>query len=108
MNFSLLFRGKSNILRGNFLILTLSWVIMYSASSIPQTCASLYYLILGADDFLLSIIGFAGYIVIALVQLPGGYFADKHGRQWLIATMTFGLAFSTFFSFLHLHGILSL
>ena len=70
---------------------------MYSASPIPQTYASLYYLSLGADDFLLSIIGFAGYIAIALVQLPGGYFAEKHGRRWLIATMTFGLAFSTFF-----------
>jgi DHA1 family multidrug resistance protein-like MFS transporter len=92
-----LFRGKSAVLRGNFLILTLSWVIMYSAGPIPQTYASLYYLSLGADAFLLSIIGFGGSVAIALVQLPGGYLADKHGRRWLIATMSYGLALGTFF-----------
>jgi DHA1 family multidrug resistance protein-like MFS transporter len=97
MNLSSLFRGKSAVLKGNFLILTLSWAIMYFAAPIPQTYASLYYLSLGADAFLLSVIGFAGSIAIALVQLPGGYLADKHGRRWIIATMTFGLAFGTVF-----------
>jgi DHA1 family multidrug resistance protein-like MFS transporter len=97
MKLSSLFRGKSAVLKGNFLILTLSWAIMYFAAPIPQTYASLYYLSLGADAFLLSVIGFAGSIAIALVQLPGGYLADKHGRRWIIATMTFGLAFGTVF-----------
>jgi MFS family permease len=97
MKLSSLFRGESAVLRGNFLILTLSWAIMYFAGPIPQTYASLYYLSLGADEFLLSIIGFAGSIAIALVQFPGGYLADKHGRRWLVATMTYGLAIGTFF-----------
>jgi MFS family permease len=97
MKLSSLFRGESAVLRGNFLILTLSWAIMYFAAPIPQTYASLYYLSLGADEFLLSIIGFAGSIAIALVQFPGGYLADKHGRRWLVATMTYGLAIGTFF-----------
>ena len=92
-----LFRGESAILRGNFLILTVSWVVMYFAGPIPSTYASLYYLSLGADKFLLSVIGFAGSIAIAVVQFPGGYLADKHGRRWLIATMTYGLAIGTFF-----------
>ena len=92
-----IFRGESAVLRSNFLILTLSWAIMYSAIPIPQTYASLYCLSLGADKFLLSIIGFAGSIALALVQFPGGYLADKHGRRWLIVTMTYGLAFGTFF-----------
>jgi MFS family permease len=70
---------------------------MYFASPITSTYASLYYLSLGADAFLLSVIGFAGSVAIALVQLPGGYLADKHGRRWLVATMTFGLAIGTFF-----------
>lgn len=97
MKLSSLFRGESAVLRGNFLILTLSWAIMYFAAPIPQTYASLYYLSLGADEFLLSVIGFAGSIAIALVQFPGGYLADKHGRRWLVATMTYGLAIGTFF-----------
>jgi hypothetical protein len=51
---------------------------MYFAQPIPATYASLYYLSLGADAFLLSVIGFAGSIAVALVQFPGGYLADKH------------------------------
>jgi MFS family permease len=97
MKLSSVFRGKSILLKGNFLILTLSWAIMYFAIPIPQTYASLYYLSLGADEFLLAIIGFAGSIAIALVQFPGGYLADKHGRRWLIVTMTYGLALGTIF-----------
>ena len=89
------FRSDSAVLRGNFLILTLSWLIMYSAGPIPQTYASLYYLSLGADEFILSLIGFAGSI--ALVQFPGGYLADKHGRRWLVSTMSFGLAAGALF-----------
>jgi MFS family permease len=97
MKLSSLFRGGSAVLKGNFLILTLSWAIMYFAGPIPQTYASLYYLSLGADEFLLSIIGFAGSIALALVQFPGGYLADKYGRRWLVATMTYGLAVGAFF-----------
>jgi MFS family permease len=92
-----IFRGESAVLKGNFLILTLSWAIMYFAGPIPQTYASLYYLSLGADEFLISIIGFSGSIAIALVQFPGGYLADKHGRRWLVSTMTYGLAVGAFF-----------
>ncbi|MCJ7561295.1 MFS transporter [Candidatus Bathyarchaeota archaeon] len=97
MKLSSLFRGESAFLKGNFLILTMSWIIMYFAQPIPATYASLYYLHLGADAFLLSVLGFAGSIAVALVQFPGGYLADKHGRRWLIATMTYGLAIGTFF-----------
>lgn len=68
---------------------------MFLAQPIPATYASLYYLSLGANDFLLAVMGFAGSIAVALVQFPGGYLADKHGRRWIVTTMTFGLAAST-------------
>jgi MFS family permease len=70
---------------------------MFSAQSIPATYASLFYLHLGASVFLISIMGFAGSIAIAFVQFPGGYLADKHGRRWLIVSMTFGLGAGTLF-----------
>jgi MFS family permease len=71
---------------------------MFFAVPIPNTYAGLYYRGLGATDFLLSVIAFAGSIALALVQFPGGYLADKHGRRWLVFTMTFGVAlFSIFF-----------
>jgi MFS transporter, DHA1 family, tetracycline resistance protein len=94
---SKLFHGESALLRGNFLVITLSWIIMFAAQPIAGTYASLFYLSLGANVFVLSIIGFAGSLAVALVQFPGGYLADKHGRRWLVASMTFGLAFGTLF-----------
>ncbi len=97
MKLSSYFRGGYAVLKGNFLLLIITWVLIYSALPIPQTYASLYYLSLGADNFLLSVIGFAGSIAIAFVQFPGGYLADKHGRRWLIATMTYGLGLVTLF-----------
>ena len=71
---------------------------MFSTSPIAGTYASEYFkTVLGADDFLLSVITFSGLIAIALVQFPGGYLADKHGRRWLVYTMTFGVAFAYLF-----------
>ena len=40
---------------------------------------------------------FVGSLAIAFVQFPGGYLADKNGRQWLISTMSFGLALGYLF-----------
>jgi MFS transporter, DHA1 family, tetracycline resistance protein len=97
MKLSTLFRGDSAVLRGNFLLITISWIIMFFTQPIPDTYTSLYYLHLGANLFLISILGFVGSIVVALVQFPGGYLADKHGRRWLIVTMTFGLGIGTLF-----------
>ena len=84
-------------MKGNFLIMTITWVLMFFAAPIPQTYASLYYKGLGADDFLLAVISFSGSIALALVQFPGGYLADKHGRRWLVFSMTFGVALSSLF-----------
>jgi MFS family permease len=92
------FSSRYAFIQGNFLLLTITWVLMYFASPIPNTYASKYFKdVLGADDFLLSVIGFAGSIAIAFVQFPGGYLADKHGRRWLVYTMTFGVALSYVF-----------
>ena len=86
------FLKQQVLLKGNFLILLVTWILMYSTQPIPYTYESLYFLNLGANTFLLSIIGFIGSLTIAFMQIPGGYLADQHGRKWLIATMTFGLA----------------
>ncbi|MGA3191191.1 MAG: MFS transporter [Candidatus Bathyarchaeia archaeon] len=89
--------NRYSFLRGNFLILMISWILMNFAGPIPQTYQSLYFKGLGATDFLLGVIGFAGSIALALVQFPGGYLADKHGRRLLVVTMTYGLALSYVF-----------
>ncbi len=90
-------RGKNAVLSGNFLILIITWILMYSTQPISDTYSSLYYLSLGATPFLLSVMFFVGSLAIAFVQFPGGYLADKHGRRWLVATMSFGLALGYLF-----------
>jgi MFS family permease len=90
-------RSRYAFIRGNFLILIITWILMNFTGPIPQTYSSLFFKGLGANDFLLGVIGFAGSIALALVQFPGGYLADKHGRRLLIVTMTYGVALSTIF-----------
>ena len=64
------------------------------AMELPNTYYSKYVLELYATEFILGVIMFVSFLTLALVQFPGGYLADKHGRRWLISTMTFGVALS--------------
>jgi len=87
-------KREFSFIKGNYLVLVLSWVFMDFASEIPGTYYSLYILALGGTDFSIGLIGFAGFLALASVQFPGGYLADKYGRRWLVSTMTFGVALS--------------
>ncbi len=62
------------------------------ASELPGTYYSLYVLELGATVTILGMIGFSSFLVLASVQFPGGYLADKFGRKWLVSSLTFGVA----------------
>jgi MFS family permease len=91
-------RKEFSFVRGNYLILVVSWILMDFASEMP----ALYYgpfvmYDLGASSSVLGLIGFVSMIALALVQFPGGFLADKYGRRWLISTLTFGVAFSFLF-----------
>lgn len=98
MKLSSIFHSRLAFVKGNFLLLMITWILMYFALPIPNTYAGKFYKdVLGADDFLLSVISFSGSIALALVQFPGGYLADKHGRRWLVFSMTFGVALSSVF-----------
>src|SRR5512140_2042441 len=85
-------RGENAVLSGNFLVLMITWVIMYSTQPIGDTFSSKYFVSLGATPFLLSVMFFAGSLAVAFVQFPGGYLADKNGRKSIISMMSFGLA----------------
>jgi MFS family permease len=49
---------------------------------------------LGGTPFIIGIIDFVAFLALALVQFPGGYLADKHGRRGIMVTFTFGMALS--------------
>src|SRR4030042_4951683 len=98
MNVGSRLRNEFSFIRGNYLILVISWVLMDFAGEMP----SLYYgpfviYDLGATAAILGMIGFVQTLALAAVQFPGGYLADRYGRKWLISTLTFGVALSFLF-----------
>jgi len=98
MNVGSRLRNEFSFVRGNYLILVVSWILMDFASEMP----SLYYgpfviYDLGATAAILGVIGFVQTLALAAVQFPGGYLADRYGRKWLISTLTFGVSLSFLF-----------
>jgi MFS family permease len=95
-------KNEFSFIRGNYLILIVSWMVMDVGMEMPAPYFQQYVYALGGDVFplALGIIGFANFFAMAFVAVPGGFLADKFGRRWLIVTMTFGLAFCyLFFAF---------
>ncbi len=92
-------KNEFSFIRGNYLILIISWILMDIGMEMPAPYFQQYVYALGGDIFplALGIIGFANYFAMAFVAVPGGYLADKFGRRWIIVTMTFGLAFCYLF-----------
>jgi MFS family permease len=70
------------------------------AWEMPNPNFQFYVEALGGTEISLGIIGLANFLGMALVAFPGGYLADKCGRQKIISTMSFGIALSfLFFAF---------
>lgn len=70
------------------------------AWEMPNPNFQYYVEALGGTEVSLGIIGLANFLGMALVAFPGGYLADKCGRQKIISTMSFGIALSfLFFAF---------
>ena len=85
-------RSEFSFIRGNVLILFVSWLLIGFAMYMPLTYYSLYVLELGGTPFTVGVIGFANSLSLMSVQFLGGYFADSYGRRRLVVTMTFALA----------------
>ena len=85
-------RSEFSFIRGNVLILFVSWILIGFAMYMPLTYYSLYVLELGGTPFTVGVIGFAHSLSLMSVQFLGGYFADSYGRRKLVVMMTFALA----------------
>ena len=91
-------REEFSFIKGNYLILVVSWILMDFAGEMPAVYYGPFVIYdLGASPAILGMIGFASVVALASVQFPGGYLADRYGRRWLVSTLTFGVAFSFLF-----------
>lgn len=89
-------KNEFSFIRGNILINTVTIAIILVTSAIPYTYYPKYIEGLGGSPYIVGIIGFAAYATLALVQIPGGYLADKHGRRKLTVIMTFAISITYF------------
>jgi MFS family permease len=87
-------QSEFDFIRGNFLLLIISWLILDFFAELPGTYFPLYIKALGGTATSLGLIGAAEMVARGLVQIPGGYIADKYGRKWIIMTMTMLAGFS--------------
>jgi len=90
-------REEFSFVKGNYLILIVSLLLMDFAGEIPGTYYSDYIIQLGGSPTIIGLISLFSMLALASIQLPGGYLADKYGRRWLISTLTFGVALSYIF-----------
>ena len=90
-------REEFSFVKGNYLVLVVSLILMDFAGEIPGTYYSDYVIQLGGSPTVIGLISLVSMLALASIQFPGGYLADKYGRRWLISTLTFGVALSHIF-----------
>ncbi len=91
------FKKEFSFLRGNFLVLTISYAFFNFGYSLAYPFESPYIESLGASPFLIGIIGSIGSVILCFVRVPGSYIADRYGRRQIIVTMTYGVVLSNLF-----------
>ena len=91
------FIEEFSFIRGNLLVLIISWCFFHFAFGMEYPYESPYIRALGASPFIIGLLGSIGSFILALVRIPGSYIADKYGRKQIIVTMTFGVAIAYLF-----------
>jgi len=86
------FAGNFSFLRGNLLILTISWMFWFPALRLAESYGQLYIFALGASTFIVGIISSVSTVTLSIVRILGGYIADRFGRKKILTTMTFAIA----------------
>ena len=87
-------REELGFLRGNLLVLMASYMVFGFTSGLFSPFRSPYIRELGASPLVLGLMTSAGYVILALVRIPGAFIADRYGRRKVIVVFTFGAALS--------------
>ncbi|RLI38922.1 hypothetical protein DRO60_02600 [Candidatus Bathyarchaeota archaeon] len=86
-----------SIIKGNFLVLLVTWIIFRMAYGLITPYEPLYIRSLGATPTVLGLMGAASMATFCLSLIPGSYVADRYGRRRVIVVMTFVLGLSYVF-----------
>ena len=88
-------RTQFNFLKGNLLVLVISFMFFRSSIGLTSSFYPLYLRGLGASPFVIGMIGSIGSFFMGVIRIPGGFIADFYGRKKIIVTFTFfvGLSF---------------
>lgn len=84
--------AEFDFLRGNYLILILSYVLSGFASGLWSPFRSNYIEALGASIVEIGLISSIGSALSAVITIPGAYIADRYGRKRIIVVFTYFVA----------------
>jgi len=84
--------GNFSFLKGNLLILAISWMVWFPALRLTDAYAQPYIKELGASVFIIGAINSIATATLAVVRILGGYVADRFGRKNIIALMSFAIS----------------
>ena len=87
-------KKEFSFLRGNLLVLIISYMLFRVSGGFTTAYYSLYVRELGASPFVIGLISSLASLVVGLMRIPGGYFADTYGRKKIIVIFTFVAGFS--------------
>ena len=87
-------KKEFSFLRGNLLVLIISYMLFRVSGGLTGAYYPLYVRELGASPFVIGLISSLGSLVVGVMRIPGGYFADTYGRKKIIVVFTFVAAFS--------------
>ena len=82
-------RRELAFLRGNPLVLIVSWAIWSPFSHAVGVYEQVYVMALGATVFILGLMSALSSAILGVVRFFGGYVADRYGRKRILVSMTF-------------------
>ncbi len=97
MNLLTKLKDEFAFVRGNLLVLIVSYILGRFSYSLYSPFHSLYIRELGTSPLLLGLMSSTGYAILALIRIPGAFIADRYGRKTIIAIFTYGVAIANLF-----------
>jgi MFS family permease len=83
-----------SFLKGNVLIIILSWIVWYPALGLIGGYSQLYIYALGASAIIVGAINSISTVTLSVVRILGGYIADRFGRKNILISMSLASAFT--------------